>query len=235
MSFSSSMVFELIPAAPGSHPVPPLLRERRVDGRPRPLGPGRARHHGRGDRARHAGRARAGRGIRSRWRTVLEAALISARIVPSIVFAVAAYFVFSRVGHRGHHRRPDPRAQRARLPVRRRPRDAARSTALTARSRRPRRASGPGRSAPSSGSRFPRSASPSSAARSSRSTSPSTRSWSRSSSAACAARPLPVKVWDAIIYEITPDPARDLHADHPRQCRCCSRRSCCIGAARDVV
>jgi ABC-type spermidine/putrescine transport system permease subunit II len=36
--------------------------------------------------------------IRSRWRTVLEASLISARIVPSIVFAVAAYFVFSQVG-----------------------------------------------------------------------------------------------------------------------------------------
>ena len=36
--------------------------------------------------------------IRSAWRPVLEAALISSRIVPSIVFAVAAYFVFSQVG-----------------------------------------------------------------------------------------------------------------------------------------
>ncbi len=36
--------------------------------------------------------------IRSRWRAALEAALISSRIVPSIVFAVAAYFVFSHAG-----------------------------------------------------------------------------------------------------------------------------------------
>jgi ABC-type spermidine/putrescine transport system permease subunit II len=36
--------------------------------------------------------------IGSRWRPALEAALISSRIVPSIVFAVAAYFVFSEAG-----------------------------------------------------------------------------------------------------------------------------------------
>jgi putative spermidine/putrescine transport system permease protein len=36
--------------------------------------------------------------MRSPWRQICEAALISPRIVPTIVFAVAAYYVFSSVG-----------------------------------------------------------------------------------------------------------------------------------------
>jgi ABC-type spermidine/putrescine transport system permease subunit II len=97
MSFSSSMVFELIPAAPG------LTQYRRFFASPEWMDAlGRSVQVALGTTVvatvlgtlAALGLVR----IRSRWRTVLEAALISARIVPSIVFAVAAYFVFSRVG-----------------------------------------------------------------------------------------------------------------------------------------
>ena len=97
MSFSSSMVFELIPAAPG------LTQYRRFFASPEWMDAlGRSVQVALGTTAvatvlgtlAALGLVR----IRSRWRTVLEAALISARIVPSIVFAVAAYFVFSQAG-----------------------------------------------------------------------------------------------------------------------------------------
>ena len=97
MSFSSSMVFELIPAAPG------LTQYRRFFASPDWMDAlGRSVQVALGTTVvatmlgtlAALGLVR----IRSRWRTVLEAALISARIVPSIVFAVAAYFVFSQVG-----------------------------------------------------------------------------------------------------------------------------------------
>jgi putative spermidine/putrescine transport system permease protein len=97
MSFSSSMVFELIPAAPG------LTQYRRFFASPEWMDAlGRSVQVALGTTVvatmlgtlAALGLVR----IRSRWRTVLEAALISARIVPSIVFAVAAYFVFSLVG-----------------------------------------------------------------------------------------------------------------------------------------
>ena len=97
MSFSSSMVFELIPAAPG------LTQYRRFFASPEWMDAlGRSVQVALGTTVvatalgtlAALGLVR----IRSRWRTVLEASLISARIVPSIVFAVAAYFVFSLVG-----------------------------------------------------------------------------------------------------------------------------------------
>jgi putative spermidine/putrescine transport system permease protein len=97
MSFSSSMVFELIPAAPG------LTQYRRFFASPEWMDAlGRSVQVALGTTVvatalgtlAALGLVR----IRSRWRTVLEASLISARIVPSIVFAVAAYFVFSQVG-----------------------------------------------------------------------------------------------------------------------------------------
>jgi putative spermidine/putrescine transport system permease protein len=97
MSFSSSMVFELIPAAPG------LSQYRRFFASPEWMDAlGRSVQVALGTTVvatvlgtlAALGLVR----IRSRWRTVLEAALISARIVPSIVFAVAAYFVFSQAG-----------------------------------------------------------------------------------------------------------------------------------------
>lgn len=97
MSFSSSMVFELIPAAPG------LTQYRRFFASPEWMDAlGRSVQVALGTTIvatmlgtlAALGLVR----IRSRWRTVLEASLISARIVPSIVFAVAAYFVFSQVG-----------------------------------------------------------------------------------------------------------------------------------------
>jgi len=97
MSFSSSMVFELIPAAPGLTQYRRFFASREwMDAL------GRSVHVALGTTVvattlgtlAALGLVR----IRSRWRTVLEASLISARIVPSIVFAVAAYFVFSRVG-----------------------------------------------------------------------------------------------------------------------------------------
>lgn len=97
MSFSSSMVFELIPAAPG------LTQYRRFFASPAWMDAlGRSVQVALGTTIvatvlgtlAALGLVR----IRSRWRTVLEAALISARIVPSIVFAVAAYFLFSQVG-----------------------------------------------------------------------------------------------------------------------------------------
>jgi putative spermidine/putrescine transport system permease protein len=97
MSFSSSMVFELIPAAPG------LTQYRRFFASPDWMDAlGRSVQVALGTTIvatmlgtlAALGLVR----IRSRWRTVLEAALISARIVPSIVFAVAAYFLFSQVG-----------------------------------------------------------------------------------------------------------------------------------------
>jgi putative spermidine/putrescine transport system permease protein len=97
MSFSSSMVFELIPAAPG------LTQYRRFFASPDWMDAlGRSVQVALGTTVvatmlgtlAALGLVR----IRSHWRTVLEAALISARIVPSIVFAVAAYFLFSQVG-----------------------------------------------------------------------------------------------------------------------------------------
>ena len=97
MSFSSSMVFELIPSAPG------LVQYRRFFASPEwMIALGRSVQVALGTTLLATvlgtlaalGLAR----IRSRWRPVLEAALISSRIVPSIVFAVAAYFVFSQVG-----------------------------------------------------------------------------------------------------------------------------------------
>jgi ABC-type spermidine/putrescine transport system permease subunit II len=97
MSFGSSMVFELIPAAPG------LSQYRRFFSSPEwMVALGRSVQVALGTTVvattlgtlAALGLAR----IRSRWRAVLEAALISSRIVPSIVFAVAAYFVFSQVG-----------------------------------------------------------------------------------------------------------------------------------------
>src|SRR5262249_18165164 len=97
MSFSSSMVFELIPSAPG------LVQYRRFFASPEwMIAFGRSVQVALGTTVLATalgtlaalGLAR----IRSRWRPVLEAALISSRIVPSIVFAVAAYFVFSQVG-----------------------------------------------------------------------------------------------------------------------------------------
>ena len=97
MSFSSSMVFELFPAAPG------LSQYRRFFASPEwMVALGRSVQVALGTTVvatslgtlAALGLVR----IRSRWRAVLEAALISSRIVPSIVFAVAAYFVFSQVG-----------------------------------------------------------------------------------------------------------------------------------------
>ncbi len=97
MSFSSSMVFELIPTAPG------LTQYRRFFASPDwMVALARSVQVALGTTVvatvfgmlAALGLAR----IRSRWRPVLEAALISSRIVPSIVFAVAAYFVFSQVG-----------------------------------------------------------------------------------------------------------------------------------------
>ena len=97
MSFSSSMVFELIPTAPG------LTQYRRFFASPEWMEAlGRSVQVALGTTVvattlgtvAALGLVR----IRSRWRAVLEAALISSRIVPSIVFAVAAYFVFSQAG-----------------------------------------------------------------------------------------------------------------------------------------
>ncbi len=97
MSFSSSMVFELIPTAPS------LSQYRRFFSGPEwMVALGRSVQVALGTTVvattlgtiAALGLVR----IRSRWRPVLEAALISSRIVPSIVFAVAAYFVFSQVG-----------------------------------------------------------------------------------------------------------------------------------------
>ena len=97
MSFSSSMVFELIPASPG------LAQYRRFFASPDWMTAlARSVHVALGTTVvatvlgtlAALGLVR----IRSRWRTALEALLISSRIVPSIVFAVAAYFVFSQIG-----------------------------------------------------------------------------------------------------------------------------------------
>ena len=97
MSFSSSMVFELIPSQPG------LSQYRRFFESPEwMVALGRSLQVALGTTVvatvlgtrRRLGLAR----MRSRWRAVLEAALISSRIVPSIVFAVALYFVFSQAG-----------------------------------------------------------------------------------------------------------------------------------------
>jgi len=97
MSFSSSMVFELIPARPG------FTQYQRFFASPDwMLALGRSVQVALGTTVvattlgtlAALGLTR----IRSGWRPVLEAALISSRIVPSIVFAVAAYFVFSQVG-----------------------------------------------------------------------------------------------------------------------------------------
>ena len=97
MSFSSSMIFELIPTSPGlgqyrrffasAEWMVALARSFQVAigttlvatclGTLAALGLSR---------------------MRSRWRPMLEAALISPRIVPSIVFAVASYFVFTQLG-----------------------------------------------------------------------------------------------------------------------------------------
>ncbi len=97
MSFSSSMVFELVPTAPG------LTQYRRFFASPEwMLALGRSVQVALGTTvvATALGTLAALGLVRvqSRWRSVLEAALISSRIVPSIVFAVAAYFVFSQVG-----------------------------------------------------------------------------------------------------------------------------------------
>ena len=97
MSFSSSTVFELIPASPG------LTQYRRFFASPDWMAAlGRSVQVALGATVvatvlgtlAALGLVR----IRSRWRTALEALLISSRIVPSIVFAVAAYFVFSQIG-----------------------------------------------------------------------------------------------------------------------------------------
>ena len=97
MSFSSSMVFELIPSEPG------FTQYRRFFASPEwMVALGRSVQVALGTTVLATalgtlaalGLSR----IRSRWRPVLEAALISSRIVPSIVFAVAAYFLFSQVG-----------------------------------------------------------------------------------------------------------------------------------------
>jgi ABC-type spermidine/putrescine transport system permease subunit II len=97
MSFGSSMVFELIPSAPG------LSQYRRFFASPEwMVALGRSVQVALGTTVvatalgtlAALGLVR----VRSRWRAVLEAALISSRIVPSIVFAVAAYFVFSQAG-----------------------------------------------------------------------------------------------------------------------------------------
>lgn len=97
MSFGSSMVFELIPSAPG------LTQYRRFFASPEwMVALGRSVQVALGTTVvatvlgtlAALGLSR----IRSRWRPALEAALISSRIVPSIVFAVAAYFVFSQIG-----------------------------------------------------------------------------------------------------------------------------------------
>ncbi|MBI1894835.1 MAG: ABC transporter permease [Candidatus Rokubacteria bacterium] len=97
MSFSSSMVFELIPTQPGleqyhrffasSEWMLALFLSFQVAigamlvatclGTLSALGLVRVRH---------------------RWRPVIEAFLISPRIVPSIVFAVASYYLYSQVG-----------------------------------------------------------------------------------------------------------------------------------------
>jgi len=97
MSFSSSMMFELIPTTPG------LSQYRRFFSSPEwMVALGRSVQVALGTTvvATTLGTLAALGLVRisSRWRAVLEAALISSRIVPSIVFAVAAYFVFSQVG-----------------------------------------------------------------------------------------------------------------------------------------
>jgi len=97
MSFSSSMVFELIPSAPGL-----TQYQRFFSSSEWMLALGRSVQVALGTTVvattlgtlAALGLVR----IRSRWRAALEAALISSRIVPSIVFAVAAYFVFSHAG-----------------------------------------------------------------------------------------------------------------------------------------
>jgi putative spermidine/putrescine transport system permease protein len=97
MSFSSSMVFELIPSEPG------MTQYRRFFSSPEwMVALGRSVQVALGTTVvatilgtlAALGLVR----IQGRWRPMLEAALISSRIVPSIVFAVAAYYVFSQVG-----------------------------------------------------------------------------------------------------------------------------------------
>lgn len=97
MSFSSSMVFELIPTAPG------LTQYRRFfESAEWMVALGRSLQVALGTLmvATTLGTLAALglRRLRGRARPLLEAALISPRIVPSIVFAVASYFVFSQVG-----------------------------------------------------------------------------------------------------------------------------------------
>lgn len=100
MSFSSSMVFELIPSAPS------WTQYRRLFGSPEWMAAVlRSVQVATGTMIvattlgtlAALGLDRLG----GRWRGLLEAVLIAPRIVPSIVFAVAAYFVFSQAGLTG--------------------------------------------------------------------------------------------------------------------------------------
>lgn len=97
MSFSSSMVFELIPTTPG------LSQYRRFFASSEWMGAllisvqvalGTTLVATTLGTLAALGLSR----IRSRWRSIFEAALIAPRIIPSIVFAVAAYYVFSQAG-----------------------------------------------------------------------------------------------------------------------------------------
>jgi putative spermidine/putrescine transport system permease protein len=97
MSFNASMIFELIPSQPS------LSQYRRFfESSEWMVALGRSLQVALGTTVvatvlgtlAALGLAR----MRSRWRPVLEAALISSRIVPSIVFAVALYYVFSQAG-----------------------------------------------------------------------------------------------------------------------------------------
>jgi putative spermidine/putrescine transport system permease protein len=97
MSFSSSMVFELIPSDPG------LSQYRRFFSSPDWMAAlARSFQVALGTTALATVMGTlAALGLRrvsGRWRPLLEAALIAPRIVPSIVLAVALYFVFSGAG-----------------------------------------------------------------------------------------------------------------------------------------
>jgi ABC-type spermidine/putrescine transport system permease subunit II len=97
MSLSASMVFEVIPTSPG------LSQYRRFFESPEWMGAlGRSLQVALGTTvvatALGTLAALGLRRLRARWRRLLEAALIAPRIVPSIVFAVAAYYVFAAAG-----------------------------------------------------------------------------------------------------------------------------------------
>ncbi len=97
MSFSSSMVFELIPSEPG------LTQYRRFfASREWMVALGRSVQVALGTMVLATAlgtlAALGLRRLRPRFRQTLEAALIAPRIVPTIVFAVAAYYVFATTG-----------------------------------------------------------------------------------------------------------------------------------------